>query len=533
MKERMVVVVVMLMGSLSLLYFLNTSHPPILCPPFNPLFSNLSSPPISHPHWRKIPSLENINQFIPPTHLGEEYVAGSQLREEKRKEFEEYARHMECAVEDSHYQQIWNDMLPFIHQGIEKEKVEMGYKYLSNVIRISTLSLKGWDSGTITYQGKKDEEWENHARVYANTFIQIAQQLSDLGLSSFPDIDVVINMMDEPRVLVDTKNKKKNTEVEKNYTDKPTEVSYIPRAVWEGQPRIPERFFAQPVTTRPFEGFPTLLEQTCDAPEGYLDIVRKHSAVFSPVSSELIHRLVPILSRTKLVHCMSDILFPDYMFLYWNPMEIIENNELNPWSDKKDILYWRGSATGGIMKTHNWRNFHRVQFVMNTYNRSEFDTGITAVPHLQGYADVEVHQIIPATGNRPFSDNWKYKYIMDMDGNTYTQSFKQFMLANSLLFKMNPLFPEYWSYWVKPWTHYIPVDLLSNSKDDFLSDLEEKLEWAKTHEEESKKIAEASTELMKTKMKFPNDIYCYIYRLALEYSQLMTYSPPLLLNLIN
>ena len=62
------------------------------------------------------------------------------------------------------------------------------------------------------------------------------------------------------------------------------------------------------------------------------------------------------------------------------------------------------------------------------------------------------------------------------------------------------------------------------SHDSFLDDLDRKLEWAKTHDKEVKKIAEESTKLMAKRMRM-EDVYCYMYRLFLEYATRLDYIP--------
>lgn len=213
----------------------------------------------------------------------------------------------------------------------------------------------------------------------------------------------------------------------------------------------------------------------CD--KEFVATARKHSSVFSPSSSTLIHRVVPVFSRTKLVACMGDILWPDYMLASWQPEENFARNKEpeHQWEQKKEVLYWRGSATGGNLKPHTWRYHHRVQLYMWTLNDSRYvllvlfssswtlryDTGIVAVGNCAGYACQEMRRIIPKNTARSFSDVWKYKYVLDMDGHSYSQRLKSLFISNSLTFKMNTLFPEFWSFWFEPWKHYIPVDLLN------------------------------------------------------------------------
>src|SRR5690348_12239012 len=102
-----------------------------------------------------------------------------------------------------------------------------------------------------------------------------------------------------------------------------------------------------------------MLDMLCGDKE-FVRTARRHSSVFSPSSSTLIHRRVPVFSRTKLVQCMGDIMWPDYLVVGWDhePMLILNSEPEHEWDKKTDILYWRGSGSGGNLKPHTWRYHH-------------------------------------------------------------------------------------------------------------------------------------------------------------------------------
>ena len=115
-----------------------------------------------------------------------------------------------------------------------------------------------------------------------------------------------------------------------------------------------------------------------------------------------------------------------------------------------------------------------------------------------------------------------------MDGNSFSQSTKSMLLSNSLLFKMNTLFPEFWYGWMKPWEHFVPVDFLNYEREeDFLDDLNEKIDWADAHPEEARKIANQSTHFAMHQLR-EIDVLCYVFRLMLEYHDRMVSSPKIL-----
>lgn len=66
------------------------------------------------------------------------------------------------------------------------------------------------------------------------------------------------------------------------------------------------------------------------------------------------------------------------------------------------------------------------------------------------------------------------KIIIDIDGNTYSARFPLVLSTASAIFKMKA-FEDYGSLLAKPFVHYVPVKM-------DLSDLEERLHWAKNND---------------------------------------------------
>ena len=70
---------------------------------------------------------------------------------------------------------------------------------------------------------------------------------------------------------------------------------------------------------------------------------------------------------------------------------------------------------------------------------------------------------------------------------------------------------------LSPWKHYVPV------KSD-LSDLPEKILWAKTHDEEAKLIADNAREFALTHI-MPEHILLYCYKVLIKYASLQKFQP--------
>jgi hypothetical protein len=127
---------------------------------------------------------------------------------------------------------------------------------------------------------------------------------------------------------------------------------------------------------------------------------------------------------------------------------------------------------------------------------------------------------------------YKYKYAMDLDGHGWSGRFLGLLRSGSLVFKVcvptatwtpalnectqSTIFTEFFSQWVRPFEHYIPV------RPD-LSDLVERIEWAREHDAEAKKIQQAGKEFAERVMTdAQND--CYFGLLLLEWARLQSAS---------
>jgi hypothetical protein len=137
----------------------------------------------------------------------------------------------------------------------------------------------------------------------------------------------------------------------------------------------------------------------------------------------------------------------------------------------------------------------------------------------------------------PFSsrkDTMEYKYVLDIDGNTFSGRFLNLLKSGSLVFKVHTrsqylleqtyifvglqstVFEEYFNDWIRPYEHYIPV------KPD-LSDLVEKVEWAISHEGEARRIQETG-KLFTQRVMTDEQNNCYFAAVLLEWARLQNYT---------
>ena len=127
-------------------------------------------------------------------------------------------------------------------------------------------------------------------------------------------------------------------------------------------------------------------------------------------------------------------------------------------------------------------------------------------------AQKEFFKIVPPADQQ---DAWKYKYLLDMDGNAFSGRFYAFLKSHSLVFKM-AVFREWHAEWLKPWIHYVPLSLRA----------EEALESVRYFgaEETGKSMAIEMAERGRewsNKVLRNEDFELWFFRLLLEYGRLV------------
>lgn len=88
-----------------------------------------------------------------------------------------------------------------------------------------------------------------------------------------------------------------------------------------------------------------------------------------------------------------------------------------------------------------------------------------------------------------------------MDGTVAAYRFPYLLASDSLVFKQDSNYYEYFYKQIKRWKHFVPV-----KKD--LSDLVEKIKWAKANDEDARKIALEGQRFARNNL-LPQDVFCY------------------------
>ena len=176
------------------------------------------------------------------------------------------------------------------------------------------------------------------------------------------------------------------------------------------------------------------------------------------------------------------ILIPDSDFLKSNGHEDllkeIKNEDTISWENKLNKIFWRGGMHGFGYKAYDNIEHPRCQRQMVCeYEQKSINC--------KQWLDAEPSR------NTSKKEFLKYKYMLDIDGEVNAWSGLWWKLfSNSVVFKVDSHYEQWYYNELKEWIHYIPV------KGD-LSDLEEKYKWALEHEEECKQININSTNFIK------------------------------------
>lgn len=284
-------------------------------------------------------------------------------------------------VEDF-FDQIYHDLAPFWGLTPSTMRKEAhAYEMTINVRNHNASTTSGWFWTRI---------WQN-----------MTQTIEHL----LPDMDIALNAMDEPRIVVPWEEIDKFMEIERTTKTMPPPSEVISdfgslgdnpdpdvevrdknwidtKPFWkvaaagchpdslarkaEEQTdfsNTPQISLAHtiPHTFRGYVSNYTLSTDFCHQP----DLQGLHGMMIEPLSVSSTKTLFPLFGGSKLP-TNNEILLPAPM--YWNNEERFSGGDDHgkPWLEKMDKVIWRGVATGGRNKPTNWKGFQRHRFVAMT-----------------------------------------------------------------------------------------------------------------------------------------------------------------------
>ncbi|KAJ5561843.1 hypothetical protein N7535_003694 [Penicillium sp. DV-2018c] len=277
-----------------------------------------------------------------------------------------------------------------------------------------------------------------------------------------------------------------------------------------------------------------------------------HGTFLEPVSVSTSHGLMPLFGGSKLP-MNNEILLPPAM--YWAQNDHYSGGEQEhggPWDSKINKAVWRGAATGGRAREPNWTGFqrHRFMAMMNATavaqaeknqghginfklpNYGEYklkddgsvprllaehtDTGfnhLVCTPYIESdrrcpYLD-PYFEIAP---DMPMKTMYDFKYLPDLDGNSFSGRYRGFMLSTSLPIKAT-IYNEWHDSRLIPWVHFVPMDTTYLDIYGILA------YFLGGRDDTARKIALAGKSWGERVLR-REDMQIYTYRLLLEYARI-------------
>ncbi|TID23987.1 glycosyltransferase family 90 protein [Venturia nashicola] len=259
-----------------------------------------------------------------------------------------------------------------------------------------------------------------------------------------------------------------------------------------------------------------------------------------PNAFNIVQDLFPIFSQSK-ISSFQDIIYPSPW--YWAGKVDYDSHKDMPWEKKQNQMYWRGSTTGGFSRNGGWRRQHRQRVVrkMSAPDTTRIleDRGeggehkwLSKDVSRKDYKDIvdvnfsHVGQCDPgdckaqkdffSVGERvDQQDAWKYKFLLDMDGNAFSGRFYAFLKSHSLVHKMS-IFQEWHMDWLKPWVHYVPITLRG---DEWLESVRY-FASEPSGKEQAPRLAKQGTEWANKALR-NEDFEVWFFRLLLEYGRII------------
>ncbi|KAH9830876.1 glycosyltransferase family 90 protein [Teratosphaeria destructans] len=262
----------------------------------------------------------------------------------------------------------------------------------------------------------------------------------------------------------------------------------------------------------------TLAKSPCDN----ADLQGLHGSFVEPISISTTKRLFPLFGGSKLP-MNNEILLPPAMYWTDDPFYSGGPSHGKAWEEKHDSVVWRGAASGGRNREENWTRFQRHRFIamVNATAVKLAETGEQepknfALPmnntydlaaHLQTLTDSHNHGhgtalsdwidtwsdaafvhllCFPGTDSPhdrdcPYTshyfsvastmsmrEQYPYKYLPDIDGNSFSGRYRAFLYSTSLPIKAT-IYNEWHDSRLVPWKHFVPMD---NTFSDFYGIME-------------------------------------------------------------
>lgn len=361
-----------------------------------------------------------------------------------------------------------------------------------------------------------------------------------------PDVQIALNNLDEPRVLLSEYAGPEHIGQERFHDASYQPSWHLLTASCQSSPQAETPPVLEAIRSfgLPFIIDPANPTDLCLHP----DYEHMHGFLTSPTTMLYTDSPVPIFSQSKLSP-FADVSWPSPF--YTGKYDQGEYNDLmDPeWSSKRNRLAWAGSTTGSqSVDNETWHSSHRQRFVamMNALgNGSEtftflieenegvwrtvhsrellsqlYDVKFTAIIQCQEDICEDEKDFFHPSDREEHSALYQSRFLFDIDGNAFSGRFYSLLGSRSLVLKQT-LFREWHDDRLVPWVHYVPISLSMEE----LPEVMRFLALTKRGGEVARRIAERGREWKERALR-REDFGVYWYRLVLEYARLMDVRRP-------
>ncbi|CAL1582737.1 unnamed protein product [Knipowitschia caucasica] len=185
-------------------------------------------------------------------------------------------------------------------------------------------------------------------------------------------------------------------------------------------------------------------------------------------------------------------------------MMSVQANTGPPWPQKNSTAFWRG------------RDSRQERLELVKLSRAHPDVIDAAFTNFFFFKHNE-SLYGPLVKHVSFFDFFKYKYQINMDGTVAAYRLPYLLAGDSLVLKQDSGYYEHFYSQLQPWIHYVPI------RAD-LSDLLEKIQWAKNHDDQARSIAQRGQQFARSHL-MGDQIFCYYYKLFQKYAALQITEP--------
>lgn len=176
----------------------------------------------------------------------------------------------------------------------------------------------------------------------------------------------------------------------------------------------------------------------------------------------------------------------------------VQGSTDTPWKEKIEKVFWRG------------RDSRRERLDLIDISRKYPDLFNVSITNFFFFKD-EKDKYGPGQSHVSFFNFFKYKYQLNIDGTVAAYRFPYLLAGDSLVLKQDSRYYEFFYNDLIPGEHYISV------KND-LSNLIERIMWAKEHDQEALQIVKSARKFARDNL-LPHNILCYHVALFHEWSK--------------